>query len=50
MHEAPGIPFYPLQRIPRIHFYTLSVSLISAPQQVSETYTMVCLFQLLCEP
>lgn len=44
MHKAPDIPFYPLQWIPRIQFHNLSVSLISAPQQVSEIYTTVCPF------
>lgn len=44
MYKAPDIPCCALQRIPRIHFHNLSVSLISAPQQVSEIYTTVCPF------
>lgn len=44
VHKAPNIPHYPLQWIPGIHFHKLSVSLISAPQQVSEMYTTVCPF------
>lgn len=42
VHKAPAIPRCPLQWVPGIHFRDLSVSLISAPQQVSEIYTTVC--------
>lgn len=44
MYKAPDIRCCALQRIPRIHFHNLGVSLISAPQQVSEIYTTVCPF------